>query len=314
MSEASSSQHAPRDDDAPHEGPIKTPKQLVIAVIASFVIPIGLILLLATFVETAPRPAAGSDAFTAESTAKRIQKVGMVEVKDMSDPASMKNGEQVFTAQCAACHATGAAGAPKFGDTAAWGPRIGQGYDTLLEHALHGHNAMPAQGGGDFSDYEIGRAVVYMANKGGAKFEEPKAPAAAASGADAAASAAPVTADAGSAAAPTPAAAASPAAAVAQASAPAPASAATQTAAAPAAGGAPPALYTQVCATCHASGIAGAPKVGDKAAWAPRMADGVDGMTAIAIKGKGAMPPRGGSSATDAQIKEVVAYFAAQAK
>jgi len=80
------------------------------------------------------------------------------------------------------------------------------------------------------------------------------------------------------------------------------------------AGNAPPALYTQVCSACHATGVAGAPKLGDKAAWAPRMADGIDGMTAIAIKGKGAMPPRGGTTASDADIKAVVTYMANAAK
>jgi cytochrome c5 len=80
------------------------------------------------------------------------------------------------------------AGAPKFGDAGAWGPRITAGYEALLNSALKGKGAMAAQGGGDFSDTEIGRAVVYMANKGGAKFEEPKAPQAAASGPQAAAS------------------------------------------------------------------------------------------------------------------------------
>jgi cytochrome c5 len=82
-----------------------------------------------------------------------------------------------------ACHATGAAGAPKVGDEAAWGPRIKAGYDALLTSALKGKGNMGAQGGGDFSDFEIGRAVVYLANKGGAKLEEPKLPAAAASAA-----------------------------------------------------------------------------------------------------------------------------------
>ena len=77
--------------------------------------------------------------------------------------------------------ATGAAGAPKFSDAAAWGPRIKTGYDALLHSALAGKNAMPPQGGGSFADFEIGRAVVYMANDAGAKFEEPAAPAAAAS-------------------------------------------------------------------------------------------------------------------------------------
>ena len=92
----------------------------------------------------------------------------------------MKTGQQVFEAQCTACHTAGALGAPKFGDLAAWVARNKTGYEALLNSALKGKNAMTAQGGGDFSDFEIGRAVVYMANKGGAKFDEPKAPAAAA--------------------------------------------------------------------------------------------------------------------------------------
>jgi hypothetical protein len=75
------------------------------------------------------------------------------------------------------------------------GPRIGQGYATLLEHALKGKGAMPPQGGGDFEDVEVSRAVVYMANAGGATFPVPDRPAPAAEGAaaagDAAAPAAP---------------------------------------------------------------------------------------------------------------------------
>jgi len=164
-----------------HEGPIKTPKQLVAAVVASFVVPIVVIIMLANFVNFGGKTGAGSDGMSEEAVARRIQPVGAIEVKDASSPGALKTGEQVFQAQCSACHATGAAGAPKFGDEAAWGPRIKTGYEALLTSALKGKNAMGAQGGGDFSDVEIGRAVVYMANKGGAKFDEPKAPAAAAS-------------------------------------------------------------------------------------------------------------------------------------
>jgi cytochrome c5 len=76
----------------------------------------------------------------------------------------------------------------------------------------------------------------------------------------------------------------------------------------------PPALYNQVCSACHATGVAGAPKVGDKAAWTPRAGQGVDALTASAIKGKGAMPPKGGSSASDAEIKGVVAYMVSASK
>ena len=172
------------DHDGPHEGPIKTPKQLILAVVFAFVVPIFLIVLLVKYVATDNRGGAGSDGLGAEAVARRIQPVGSIQVKDASDAGALKTGEQVFTAQCSACHATGAAGAPKFGDSAAWGPRIGAGYEALLNSALKGKNAMGPQGGGDFSDLEIGRAVVYMANKGGANFPEPKAPAAAASAAN----------------------------------------------------------------------------------------------------------------------------------
>jgi cytochrome c5 len=64
------------------------------------------------------------------------------------------------------------------GDAAAWVPRIKTGYETLLNSALKGKNAMGAQGGGNFDDYEIARAVVYLANGSGAKFAEPAKPAA----------------------------------------------------------------------------------------------------------------------------------------
>ncbi|MEY2873636.1 MAG: hypothetical protein RLZZ373_1007 [Pseudomonadota bacterium] len=160
-----------------HESPIKTPKQLILAVIFAFVVPIFAIVLLVKNVGSDTRTGAGADALSAEATAARIQPVGAVTVKLEGGP--LKSGEEVFKGQCAACHAAGLAGAPKFGDTAAWAPRVGQGYAGLLASALKGKGAMGAQGGGDFSDVEVGRAVVYMANAGGAKFDEPKAAAAA---------------------------------------------------------------------------------------------------------------------------------------
>jgi cytochrome c5 len=73
--------------------------------------------------------------------------------------------------------------------------------------------------------------------------------------------------------------------------------------------------YDAACGACHGSGAAGAPKFGDKAAWAPRLKAGVDGLTASAIKGKGAMPPKGGNtSIPDADIKAAVEYMAAAAR
>jgi cytochrome c5 len=177
------------DSDGPHEGPIKTPKQLVVAVVLAFLVPIFAIVLLVSYVSSEQKPAAGSTGLDAEAVARRIHPVGSVEVRDASDVASLKTGEQVFAAQCTACHATGVAGAPKVADEGAWAPRIKTGFDALLHSALKGKGAMGAQGGGDFSDLEIARAVVYIANRGGAKFEEPKAPAAAASAASGPASA-----------------------------------------------------------------------------------------------------------------------------
>jgi cytochrome c5 len=167
--------------DAPHEGPIKTPKQLIAAVVASFVVPIVVIILLVMNVESNPKEAPGSDKLGDQATAERIARVGNVKVSDPNDIAALLSGDKVYAAQCAACHTAGLAGAPKLADAAAWAPRIAQGLDTLVQSALKGKGAMGAQGGGDFSDLEISRAVVYMANQGGAKFEEPKAPAAAAS-------------------------------------------------------------------------------------------------------------------------------------
>lgn len=276
------------DASTPHEGPIKTPKQLIWAVALSFIVPILVIMLLVNFVTSAKKEPAGSDALAAEALAARIQPVGTVSLKVPGSAAALRSGQEVYAAACTACHAAGIAGAPKSGDVAAWAPRIKTGYETLLNSALKGKGAMAAQGGGQFSDLEVGRAVVYMVNNAGGKFEEPKAPAAPAAAAAAAAPAAAPAAPVAVAAAP--------------AAAPAPAPAAVAVAAAPA-------LYTQACAVCHSVGVAGAPKTGDKAAWAPRLALGIDGLTASTIKGKGAMPARGGSQGSDAEIKAAVTYM-----
>ena len=153
-----------------HTGPIKTPKQLLLAVCLSFIVPIFVIIGLVYYVTSANKPAAGAVDME-KSIASRIQKVGAIEIRDAN--REMKSGEQVYKAQCVACHAAGAAGAPKFGDIGAWSARFKTGYEALLNSALKGKNAMGAQGGGDFDDFEIARAVVYMANGSGGKFAEP---------------------------------------------------------------------------------------------------------------------------------------------
>jgi cytochrome c5 len=145
----------------------------------------------------------------------------------------------------------------------------------LTRTAISGIRQMPARGGNpSLTDLEMKRAVVYMANASGAKFKEPPAPA------PAAAAAAPV--------------------AVAAAAPAKPAAAAAPDGAA---------VYKQACAACHAVGAAGAPKSGDKAAWAPRLRKGEDALVASVVKGLGVMPPRGGNpSLTDEQIRAAVRY------
>lgn len=280
-----------------HTGPIKKPKQLLLAVLFSFVVPIFVIIGLVKFVTSSETtgPGTGNPEM---AKAVRLQKVGTIEIRDANRP--LRGGEEVYKSQCAACHATGVAGAPKFQDTASWGPRLKQGLDTLVHSALAGKGAMAAQGGGEFNDTEIARGVVYMANAAGGSFPEPKPPADAAGA---------VSADAAPAPAAAPVAAAEPAAA--------PAAEAAPVTAAPAPAAASnvgKSIYDTTCMACHSSGVAGAPKFGDKAAWAPFIAKGMDDMVKKATQGVGAMPPRGGSTASDADFKAAIQYMVDAAK
>lgn len=156
-----------------HTGPIKTPRQLLWTSFFAFVVPVAIIIGLVFFVTRGEKPGAGT-ANQEMATAQRIQRVGTVELM-AAGGGEPKTGEQAYQAQCAACHAAGALGAPKFGDASTWGPRIGAGLAALTSSALKGKNAMPPQAGGALSDLEVSRAVAYMANAGGAKFAEPKA-------------------------------------------------------------------------------------------------------------------------------------------
>ena len=266
-----------------HTGPIKTPQQLLAAVFFSFVVPIFAIIGLVYYVTSANKPAAGA-VDTEKAVAQRIQKIGMVEIRDAN--RALKSGEEVYKAQCTTCHAAGVAGAPKFGDAGAWAPRIKTGFEALWNSALKGKGAMGAQGGGDYDDREIAQAVVYMTTAAGGKLVAPVAPVAAADAAVQALAAAVV------AAAPV-----APAATVKV-----------------GASGNGEALYKQVCTACHAQAVAGAPKFGDKAAWAPRIKTGLNMLTASVLKGKGAMPPKGGSAASEADIRATVEYMVNAAK
>jgi cytochrome c5 len=159
-----------------HSSPIKTPQQLAIVVVLAFVVPVIGLVLLAGFVISGYRSAAlqGEEP---DAVARRIQPVARVEfAAAAAGPRVAKTGEEVYKAVCSACHATGAAGAPKTGDKAAWAPLIKEGMDVLVKDSIKGIRAMPPRGGNpDLSDVEMARAVAYLANQAGANWKEPAA-------------------------------------------------------------------------------------------------------------------------------------------
>lgn len=282
-----------------HQSGIKTPKQLVAAVAAGFLVPIISIVLLVQYVANDNKVGAGSNAQTPEAIAERLRPVADVgyTLKDASAPKQLKAGEEVYKMVCAACHDTGAAGAPKTGDAGAWSARIGQGQSTLVANAIKGLRAMPAKGGNpDLDELEVERAVVFMANKSGGKLKEPAAKTAAAAPTATASTAA------------------SPAAGAQEASATPPLPKTEQAKAVAEAGKADgKKVYEAACAACHGAGVAGAPKTGDKAAWAPRIKQGNATLYDHAIKGfqgkAGVMPAKGGSSASDDEVKAAVDHM-----
>jgi cytochrome c5/cytochrome c551/c552 len=165
-----------------HTSFIKTPKQLIVVVALAFAVPIALIVLLSQLV-TGVRPGETED--TEAGVLNRIKPVGEVTLADASAPKGDMTGEQLYQTVCKTCHEAGVAGAPRIGDKAAWAPRIKQGVDQLYAHAIGGTaKGMPAKGGNpDLTDVEMQRGVVYMANRSGASFKEPPAPASPASAA-----------------------------------------------------------------------------------------------------------------------------------
>jgi cytochrome c5 len=207
----------------------------------------------------------------------------------------VKSGKDIVAAACNACHGTGAAGAPKIGDTADWQARFEQGMDTLADHAINGYTGskgmMPAKGGNmSLSDDEVKAAIVSMLQDSGIDVGH-------------------------AAAAPAPAA-------------EAPAAAATDAPVeqAPAAGALADLdlakgeeVYTKSCSTCHGMGIAGAPKIGDVAAWEARIAQGDETLVDHAINGyqgsAGYMPAKGGFAfLSDEDVAAAVAYMVAESK
>lgn len=119
-----------------------------------------------------------------EATNARIQPLAKVKLAPLAPAgaaAGSRSGEELYKAVCGACHDSGAAGAPKTGDKAAWAKRIGVGLDVLVKTAKAGKGAMPPNGGSDATEGELARAIVFMTNKSGANFKEPAAGAKAAS-------------------------------------------------------------------------------------------------------------------------------------
>jgi len=188
MSDARSHQH---DHSEAHEGPIKTPKQLITAVVFGFLVPVVVIVLLVNFVASDQRTADGQ-ALDPEAVSRRIERVGQVEINQAgkaatqaapeaapaapvpsimvpppeTKPAPTASAEPpaLYASACAACHDTGAAGAPKVGDKTAWASRLALGIEGLTASAIKGKGIMPARGGSQASDDEIKAIVTYMVN------------------------------------------------------------------------------------------------------------------------------------------------------
>ena len=160
--------------DAGHSPATDTTRQLLLVAFFGIVVPLVLIVSLVRSVTFGNRTAVAPEQVEM-AVMQRIQKVGAVSIGN--SVKETRTGEQVFKTQCTNCHLAGLVGAPKFGDAGAWAPRIKTGFDALLNSALKGKNAMGAQGGGEFTNFEIARAVVFMSNAGGAKFAEPAKPA-----------------------------------------------------------------------------------------------------------------------------------------
>ena len=210
----------------------------------------------------------GSEAVAVGGSGSPAPAAGPAAAGSDAPVAAADLGKSVYDKACFACHAQGIAGAPKHADMAAWEARLEQGVATLYDHAINGYTGsagmMPPRGGNpSLSDDEVKAAVDYMlAAVGGgggttapAAAEEPAAPAPSAATEDTAAEPA--------------------------------ADAATDTAAAPAAADAARGkeIYDAACFVCHTPGAAGAPKLGDNAAWASRIEKGLDALYHGAING-----------------------------
>ncbi|SCX38444.1 cytochrome c5 family protein [Nitrosospira sp. Nsp1] len=186
------------EDEEEHSSIIKTPKQLMVVVLAAFVFPVLIIWLLGKYVTGDIPIDQNSPVFSNEVVAQRLKPVGELVLASNTAQPDVQSGEgtgepasavtpppaadavaapvaeaggpdkikAIYTASCAACHTTGAAGAPKLGDNSAWGPRIKAGDEALYNSALKGKNAMPPKGGNaSLSDADVKAVVDYMVSQ-----------------------------------------------------------------------------------------------------------------------------------------------------
>jgi len=169
-----------------YSSPIKTPRQLLIVVVLSFLVPVLGIVMIANLVTGGLDVDPKSPAMSEEAVARRLKPVGEVVIVEAGAPvpaaatkstattatAAAKpaggtaNGKKTYDAVCAMCHVAGVAGAPKTGDKAAWKPRIAQGKDMLYTSAIKGKNLMPPKGGAaSVPDADIKAAVDYLVSQ-----------------------------------------------------------------------------------------------------------------------------------------------------
>ena len=124
-----------------------TPKQVVVALVTGLLAPvIGIYLVVQLVVGIqAKHIDKDSAAMSDQAVTERIKPVGELVIVDANAPKVEKTGEVVFNTTCASCHTSGALGAPKVANKGDWAPRIAQGYETLIKHAIEGIRQMPAR-------------------------------------------------------------------------------------------------------------------------------------------------------------------------
>ncbi len=269
---------------------------------------------------------------------ERIKPVGRVNTGEVTETAAAagggepRSGEEVYSSVCAACHTTGVLESPKLGDKAAWEPRIAKGEDTLFDHAWNGFNQMPAKGGDSaLTEDELKATIAYMLQEVGV--ESKFADAAAASGVEETASGQETAEGESKAGGETEsggtegeAEAESQATGESQEQEQAAEGGQQGTAATEDSGGnggadyqalldqADPAkgqqVYNQLCMACHMTGATGAPIMGNKEAWAPRLEKDMTTLLQHSIEGFNAMPPKGGNpSLSDQDMASAVVYM-----